>query len=255
MRTGLAVRRLVWCVSLSGACHFAYAAPMATSKTTAKNRMPAALAKRAATAAQGKIARLVAEAKEDIALIQRRRAEISDAFYDIGEALVRLKRREIVAAMGCRSFAELCEQQIGISSSQADRLVDVVTSMTRMEALSVCATKAASIVALVRATPEDDTASELLSRGAHVRGKVLDVKKASSRAIARIVPRTEDAAAAAHLIEDVLPTGVPLRQWVLTVPFAWRKRLGYDARWPLRAAWWTSPTYPDAGPIARGPRS
>lgn len=228
---------------------------MATSKTTAKNRMPAALAKRAATAAQGKIARLVAEAKEDIALIQRRRAEISDAFYDIGEALVRLKRREIVAAMGCRSFAELCEQQIGISSSQADRLVDVVTSMTRMEALSVCATKAASIVALVRATPEDDTASELLSRGAHVRGKVLDVKKASSRAIARIVPRTEDAAAAAHLIEDVLPTGVPLRQWVLTVPFAWRKRLGYDARWPLRAAWWTSPTYPDAGPIARGPRS
>ncbi len=36
------------------------------------------------------------------------------------------------------------------------------------------------------------------------------------------------AATAAHLIEDVLPEGVPLRQWVLTVPFAWRKRLGYD---------------------------
>jgi len=35
-------------------------------------------------------------------------------------------------------------------------------------------------------------------------------------------------ATAAHLIEDVLPVGVPLRQWVLTVPFAWRKRLGYD---------------------------
>lgn len=158
---------------------------MATSKTNAKKRLPAALAKRAATAAQGKIARLVAQAKEDIALIQRRRAEISDAFYDIGEALIRLKRREIVAAMGCRSFAELCERLIGISSSQADRLVDIVTSMTRTEALSVGATKAASIVALVRATPEDDTASELLSRGAQVRGKVLDVKKASSRAIAR----------------------------------------------------------------------
>ena len=35
-------------------------------------------------------------------------------------------------------------------------------------------------------------------------------------------------ATAAHLLEDVLPVGVPLRQWVLTVPFAWRKRLGYD---------------------------
>jgi hypothetical protein len=40
-------------------------------------------------------------------------------------------------------------------------------------------------------------------------------------------------ATAAHLIEDVLPAGVPLRQWVLTFPFAWRRRLGYDA--PLLA--------------------
>ena len=42
------------------------------------------------------------------------------------------------------------------------------------------------------------------------------------------------AATAAHLVEDVLPVGVPLRQWVLTVPFAWRKRLGYDG--PLLSA-------------------
>ena len=42
------------------------------------------------------------------------------------------------------------------------------------------------------------------------------------------------AATAAHLMEDVLPVGVPLRQWVLTVPFAWRKRLGYDG--PLLSA-------------------
>jgi hypothetical protein len=41
-------------------------------------------------------------------------------------------------------------------------------------------------------------------------------------------------ATAAHLIEDVLPVGVPLRQWVLTVPFAWRRRLGYDG--PLLSA-------------------
>ena len=53
------------------------------------------------------------------------------------------------------------------------------------DALSVGATKAASIVALVRATPADDTAADLLRRGARVRGKVVDVKKASSRAIAR----------------------------------------------------------------------
>jgi Transposase zinc-binding domain/Putative transposase len=32
---------------------------------------------------------------------------------------------------------------------------------------------------------------------------------------------------AAHLMDEVLPE-VALRQWVLTFPFAWRKRLGYD---------------------------
>jgi hypothetical protein len=42
------------------------------------------------------------------------------------------------------------------------------------------------------------------------------------------------AATATHLMEDVLPEGAPLRPWVLTVPFAWRKRLGYDG--PLLSA-------------------
>jgi hypothetical protein len=40
-------------------------------------------------------------------------------------------------------------------------------------------------------------------------------------------------ATAADLVERVLPA-VPLRQWVLTFPFAWRKRLAYDA--PLLGA-------------------
>src|SRR6185369_5422182 len=37
-------------------------------------------------------------------------------------------------------------------------------------------------------------------------------------------------ATAANLIEHVLPEGVPLRQWVLTFPFPWRKRLAYDGK-------------------------
>ena len=42
------------------------------------------------------------------------------------------------------------------------------------------------------------------------------------------------AATSAHLVENVLPSSVPLRQWVLTFPHAWRSRLGYDA--PLLSA-------------------
>jgi hypothetical protein len=85
---------------------------MAKKKTVEKNAnkkaLPAALATRANAAASARLARIVAEAKRDLALIKRRRAGIADAFYDIGEALVRLKRREVVIALGCRpspSFA------------------------------------------------------------------------------------------------------------------------------------------------------
>ncbi len=153
--------------------------------TISKTHIPVALAKRAEAAAKSKVARLVAQAKEDIALIMRRRADISEAFYDIGEALIRLKPREVVGAMGCRSFSELCEKHISISSSQAERLVDIVSSMSRVQALSVGPTKAASIVALMRAAPNGETVSDLLSHGVRIRGKVFNVKTASSRAIAR----------------------------------------------------------------------
>ena len=158
----------------------------ATKKASVRAaKVPAALARRAEKAADAKIARILAQAKQDIDLIARRRGEITEAFYDIGEALVRLKRREVVAALGCRSFAELCAEHVGISSSQADRLVDIVTNMTRAEAIDVGATKAASLVALARATPEDDTVSDLLRHGARVGGKQVDVRKASSRQVAR----------------------------------------------------------------------
>jgi hypothetical protein len=36
------------------------------------------------------------------------------------------------------------------------------------------------------------------------------------------------ASTAANLVEHILPTAAPLRQWVLTVPHPWRKRLAYD---------------------------
>jgi hypothetical protein len=36
------------------------------------------------------------------------------------------------------------------------------------------------------------------------------------------------ASTAANLVEHVLPTATPLRQWVLTVPHPWRKRLAYE---------------------------
>ena len=106
-----------------------------TKKKSTSTRLPTALAKRAVAASSAKLARILDEAKRDLALIRRRRAEIADAFYDIGEALVRLKRREVVLALGCKTFAELCEKHVAISASQAERLIDIVENMTREAAI------------------------------------------------------------------------------------------------------------------------
>jgi hypothetical protein len=45
--------------------------------------LPAALAKRAALAGERKLRALAKAARDDIALIKRRRDDIEDAFYDI----------------------------------------------------------------------------------------------------------------------------------------------------------------------------
>jgi len=77
-------------------------------KKKKKKTLPLAFATRAAKAAELKVARLLAEARRDLALIARRKGEIVEAFYDIGEALSRLKKREAIAALGRKSFAEVC---------------------------------------------------------------------------------------------------------------------------------------------------
>jgi hypothetical protein len=140
--------------------------PRSTSKKDKKTNgaaasLPAALAKRATAAASAKTARLRREAHALLALIARRKREITEAFYDIGEALAKLKERDVVSALGRRSFAEVCEKDAGMSVSVAERLVEIVKSMTREQALAMGQKKAMAMVTLAAATPEDDTAAGL----------------------------------------------------------------------------------------------
>ena len=162
-----------------------YASRMTTKK--GGRPLPKALAVRAKQAADLKVAKALAAAKKDIALIARRRAQIVESFYDIGEALVRLKNKDVIAALGRRSFAEVCEKDVGMSTAQADRLVDIVTRMTREEAMSVGSSKAAALVGLANATPEDDSPGDLLRRRKALvlpSGKKIVPKAASARALA-----------------------------------------------------------------------
>ncbi len=60
--------------------------------------------------------------------------EITEAFYDIGEALAALEAKDVVLALGRKSFAEVCEKDAGLSASTGERLVATATSMTADEA-------------------------------------------------------------------------------------------------------------------------
>jgi hypothetical protein len=135
--------------------------PARRSATGAARTPSAALVKRATAAADAKRNRLHAEACELLALIKRRKQEIGDAFYDIGEALARLGQKDMIGVLGRTSFAEVCEKDAGVSASTGRRLVEVFTSMTRDQAIAMGSKKAMAMVALAAATPEADTASGL----------------------------------------------------------------------------------------------
>ena len=150
-----------------------------------KKKLPAALARRATAAASAKTTRLLAAAREHLAVIARRKNAITEAFYDIGLALAALKKRELVAALGRRSFAEVCEKDAGISAVVAERLIGIVENMTAEQALAMGQKKAMALIDLAAATPAQDSAAGLFRKKsiALPGGRSLDLHAASANAI------------------------------------------------------------------------
>lgn len=179
--------------------------------------MPAALVKRAEALSRQKLTRVVAAARQDIALIQRKRADVAAAFYDIGEALVRLKTSGAHRAFKRPSWEAFCVAELDMSESQAERLIEIVQQMTREDAIKLGTfSKASSVARLVKATPAEETVAQAIREGIVVGGARLDVKHASARQIARAtsgVPRhrgsrgrhlsNEDATVAKRVAQDL----------------------------------------------------
>lgn len=148
-------------------------------------KLTAALAKRAEAAAAKKKQRIVEQALADIELIRRRRSQITEAFYDIGEALVRLKKPDVVRALGFGSFKQLCESRLDMSVATANRLAEIPVNLSRAQALKLGQSKANALIGLSEATPEADSATTL-SRKRKLRlpgGESLDVTAASGRQV------------------------------------------------------------------------
>ena len=171
--------------------------PPTRKLAVATKKLPPALARRAATLSAQKRGRLLREARSLLALIRRRRGEIAGSFYDIGVALTRLKDRGMIAALDCRSFAEVCESKAGISATVGTQLVELASRMTREQALAMGQSKALAMIALAEATPETDTAVQLFNgaRSDLPRVRKARPRKASVREITRAARRIREAQA------------------------------------------------------------
>ena len=150
--------------------------------------LPAALAKRAALAGERKLRALAKAARDDIALIKRRKGDIEDAFYDIGEALERLRQPGVLAALGVKkAFFAFVAEELGISKETASRLLGIVRSVSRADALGMGGQrKAAAFIDLAKATPTPrDTATSLVRRAVKAPSGLVVTKRSSSREIER----------------------------------------------------------------------
>jgi hypothetical protein len=150
----------------------------------AKNPLPAALLKRASDQVAAKRRRLAEEARADIDLVRRRKDEVTERFYDMGEALVRLQRPGVAEAIGYGGFGELCEKELAMSASKARQLVAIVRGVRRPDAVKWGQERAAALLALAEATPEPDSAALLAGADYELpSGKTLDVGKAPVTAL------------------------------------------------------------------------
>jgi hypothetical protein len=129
----------------------------------AKPKLPAALAQRAKALHDAAQARLVEQGREAIALIRDRREAIADDYFDVGRALITLKSEAVALALGYGDVAAMLRAELDLSVATANKLIELATRVDRSLLRELQQERAAAILALVDATPEDDTVEDLLA--------------------------------------------------------------------------------------------
>ena len=160
--------------------------------TAAKSRSLAANAQKAHLAS---VERHRARAEASVVRIRELRARIEDDFLEIGRELTTLDDPKMIAALGYDDFAALCETALGMSLPKARRLVAITTRITVELARTLTQDRASALLALVDATPADDTPEDLFSAKLKLPdGSKLVVAKATAKELwdaARAIRRHE----------------------------------------------------------------
>jgi hypothetical protein len=195
------------------------------------------LAKQGAAA----VARNVRRGNDALKLISRKMELIAEAFYDIALALVILQRKEIYAALGAKSFAELVEERTPLSRSVAFELVKLPAHLSREAAIALGRDKADALIRHVEHTEEDDDAEELYRADAKIGRKAISAqtavgideatKKLPSQRDRKPRPGEEQANAAAHRLETALHAAGARKAHVVSVKRAdgWWLRIDVPA--------------------------
>ena len=122
-----------------------------------------------------------------LAEIARRKERIAEDFYDIGLALSLLSKKKLHVALGHKSFDDMLKTRNVLSPSTARGLIQLVSTMSRDEALAYGQEKAIALISYARATPEIDTPKTLMEGGQLPGGKpiakasVRDIKQAATK--------------------------------------------------------------------------
>lgn len=91
-------------------------------------------------------------ALELLAHIRRNTAAITDAFFEIGEALAEIHNNQLYVALGYRSFAALLEDEQILGKTQASKLIAVATLLPRETAVRLGPEKSYLLIRYARET-------------------------------------------------------------------------------------------------------
>lgn len=112
----------------------------------------------------------LARAEELLAKALALRERISRDFWDLGRVLVALRDERVHVPMGYERFDAMIDARLGLPRTLTWKLISVAEELSRSDATRLGQEKAYALIALARAIPEVENATELLQRDDVVAG-------------------------------------------------------------------------------------
>jgi len=127
----------------------------------------------------------VRRAEELLAEIQKKKELVAESFVDIGDALLELDRKKLWAALGYNSLTHLLAARNVMGRSQAFKLMAVVRSLPRKQALALGAEKAYALIRYAHSSPTLERPTDVLAQGIVIDGRRKPIDELTAKDIAR----------------------------------------------------------------------